>query len=436
MSDPIAELADEMLQRLFPLCRSVTGEPVRETFRILNDYALFDVTEVPSRTQAFDWIVPDEWAITDAFITDLSGRRIIDFRENNLHVCGYSKPVDAEMSFAELRPHLFTRPDHPDWIPHRTGTYADSWGFALSQRQLETLDPTARYRVCIDSRFFSGSLSLADAVLTGRSEREYLITSYCCHPSMANDNISGLVMSVLLYRYLARRPNRRHGYRFVIAPETIGALCYLALNQQIMQASAGGFVLTCVGGPGPFGYKETFKGNDDLDRVVRLAFRDLGLDYIAYPFAPDGSDERQFASPGFRIPTGTITKDKYYEYDQYHTSADNLDLVTGKQIAETYSIYVTALEMLERNRSYRSLNPYGEPQLGRRGLYTLHGAGYKLKLQGQAERSVDHTDLIAWIMFMADGSHDLIAIAERSGLPLLALADMAEILVDHQLLEA
>lgn len=435
--DPdVARTARALLERLFPIGRSLTGDGVRETLHILGEHAPFAVREYASGTPAYDWTVPDEWAVRDAYIADPRGNRLVDVRTNALHLVGYSRPVRRTMTFAELAPHLHTLPELPDAIPYRTTYYRDDWGFCLTHRQWEAFDRDASYTVVVDSELKPGALTLADAVLPGTSGREYLVSTYCCHPSMANDNLSGLIVATLLCAELAARP-RRHTWRFVVVPETIGALTYLAQHETAMKRLSGGFVATCCGGPGPYGYKESFLGDHLVDRAIRLAFRDAGIEPVRHPFVPDGSDERQYSSPGFRIPVATICKDKYYEYRYYHTSLDDLSFVTGEALAGSFALYRDAIAIVEENRVYRTLNPNGEPQLGRRGLYPQTGGGINQTARGDSPRAgiEREVDVIGWVMFLADGRHDLVAVAERSGLPFRSVAAVARRLAAHGLLE-
>ena len=432
----LAASVDDLLRRLFPLCRSITGDGVRQTLAILNEYADFAIKEYPSGTQVYDWTIPDEWNISDAYIADGSGARVVDFRENNLHVVGYSHPLRARMSFAELEPHLHSLPELPDAIPYRTSYYKEDWGFCLSEHQKSALDRDAEYEVVIDCKLEPGHLILADAVLEGTSGQEFLISAYCCHPSMANDNLSGLIAATLLYATLGKR-RLRHSYRFLVAPETIGAITYLAHNEKQMKSSAGGFVLSCCGGPGPSGYKETFLGDHLIDRAIAQGFRDKGVEPVRYPFVPDGSDERQFSSPGFRIPVATITKDKYYEYDYYHTSLDGLDFVKAENIVVSYELYLAAIDILEGNRTVRSTQPHGEARLDRHGLYPRTGGSLNQRVDnGENKKAIENqVDLITWILFLADGGHDLLSIAERSGFSFDSVAAAADLLRERALLE-
>ncbi|ARJ68152.1 hypothetical protein WV31_13140 [Magnetospirillum sp. ME-1] len=435
-----------MLRELFPICRSITGDGVRQTLRRLAETTPLDIHEVPSGTQVFDWQVPDEWNIRDAYIADSGGRRIIDFRRSNLHVVSYSEPIDREMDFPELREHLHTLPAMPDAIPYRTRYYSRGWGFCLSQNQCDAMDPAERYRVVIDSTLAPGSLSYGERRLSGHDGDggEYLISTYCCHPSLANDNLSGVVLWTLLLRALEGR-RLRHSYRFIVIPETIGAITYLARNADACLGISGGYVLTCVAGPGPFAYKRSFTsltgGQSMVDRAALLSLRERNLEFIDHPFDINGSDERQYSQPHWRIPVGSICKDKYYDYHEYHTSADNLDFVSAESLADTLEIYLSVIEKLELNCAYRSLMPYCEPMLGRRNMYpSTGGAMHQGAAAGshtglQAVRMRPELESILWTMQAADGSTDLMALAERTGFAVRQLAATAERLVEHGLLE-
>jgi aminopeptidase-like protein len=420
-----------LMRRLFPYCRSLTGDGLRQTLRDIAEVAPISILEFPSGTKVFDWTVPREWVIRDAFIADSSGRRLVDFRASNVHVVSYSAPVDRHMTLDELSPFLHSLPQLPDAIPYRTSYYRENWGFCLTQRQRDTLDPAENYHVVVDSEFIAGSLSIGEARLQGSSGQEFLISTYCCHPSLANDNLSGPVVSALLCSELAKR-KLRHSYRFVFLPETIGAITYCAHFPDEIRAMAGGFVVTSCGGPGPYGIKQSYLGNHLIDRVIHLALRDAGVAPVVYPFAPDGSDERQYSSPGFRLPVATISKDKYYEYDYYHTSLDNLEYVSGESLAGSLGLYLDAIEILEENRTVVSLQPNCEVQLGRRGLYPQTGGALN---HSKDDRSAveNEVDVISWLMFWADGAHDLLTIAEKTGLPFRSLLLTAKKLEQHEL---
>jgi aminopeptidase-like protein len=440
--------ADALLQQLFPICRSLTGDGVRRTLDGLRRVAPFELREIPSGTVCYDWVVPEEWNIRDAYVADMSGRRLIDFQDNNLHVVNYSVPFDGVVTFEELDRHLHSLPDLPAAIPYRTAYYHRSWGFCLTHTQRLQMDRAASYRVHIDSRLEPGRLTYGECLLPGTSGREVLISSYCCHPSLANDNLSGIVLWALLLRELQSRPHR-HAYRFVILPETIGAIAYLHANEQAMRAVSVGLIPTTVAGPGTFGYKRTYLGDAWIDRAAQATFRELRLEFADYPFDINGSDETQYSSPYFRIPVGTICKDKYYEYDFYHTSLDNLDFISAHSLVESFKLYLLTVEKLELDLTYRSLAPHSEPMLGKRGLYPQTGGSIKQRAvdldKNHLERAYeisegriaygDELDAIRWVMFHADGTMSLLSLAEKTGFPVKQLYMTAEKLRRHGLLE-
>ena len=430
---------DEYLKRLFPITRSLTGQGNRETFQILEEIAPIVVTEYPSGTSAYDWKVPDEWVIRDAYIKDANGNRIVDFRECNLHVVSYSIPVNSEMAFADLKPKLHRLENNPDAIPYRTSYYSRDWGFCVTGRQFERLESIpGMLNVHIDSEFRSdGSMSIGELIIPGHSEEEYLVSTYCCHPSMANDNLSGLLTAALLARGFLQGNKPQKSWRFIFVPETIGAIAYLHYNEVEMKSIEGGFVVTTCGGPGPLGYKESYLGDHLIDRAIRYAFKNIGLEPLHYPFRPDGSDERQYSSPGFRIPVATITRDKYYEYSQYHTSLDNLDFVNGSQLLESFRLYCDVASILDLNRCYRSTAPYGEPQLSRRKLYPPIGGGLNQKDNTENSPNLENEiDVITWLLFTADGKQDLLSVAKRSNIEFSKLQIVAEKLTKDGLLES
>lgn len=436
--------ADLLLKELFPICRSLTGDGVRETLARLREVVDFDVHEVPSGTRCYDWEVPLEWNIKNAFILDEDGNVVIDFKNNNLHVVNYSIPIDQVITFKQLDEHLHSMPELPDAIPYRTSYYNKNWGFCLSERQRRSLDRNKKYHVKIDSTLAEGSLSYGEGVIRGKRNKEYLISSYCCHPSMANDSLSGIILWTLLLRDLKDK-GTVNNYRFVIAPETIGTIAYLSRNEALMKNVSGGFVITTVGGPGDFGYKETFKSNSLIDRVAMRTFAEEGITPIVYPFDINGSDEARYSSPFFRIPVGTISKDKYYEYDYYHTSLDSLDFVKAEALVESLALYTLVIQKLELDSKYISLHPYCEPMLGKRGLYPTIGGQIHQKVPKAHESRVysisskegitgRDLDAIKWLMFYSDGDHSLMDIAELSGLNIACLGKAASILTEHKLL--
>jgi aminopeptidase-like protein len=429
------EIADTLLRDLFPICRSLTGSGNRETLQRLAREIPLRVEEVPSGTQCYDWTVPPEWKIRDAWIKDSQGRKIVDFFHSNVHLVNYSAPISAILPYNELVDHIHTLPEMPHAWPYRHSYYTRNWGFCMAYDELMGMDKDSEYEVYIDSEFDSkGSLSLADSKCRGISGREYLISTYCCHPSLANDNLSGLILSVLLFKRLLSE-KRHHSYRLIIAPETIGVIAYLHLYEEEMKKMAGGYVVTTVGGPGEFGYKSSFVGHHEVDLAAKQALK--GNDFQEYPFRPDGSDERQYSSPAFRIPTGTITKDKYYEYSEYHTSEDNLNFVAPENIIATLEVYWKAIMNLERNRVFERVDSHCEIQLGKYALYpTTGGAVQQPAAKSSIERRKktesikdEQIEAMSWLMYGSDGRTSLLNIAEKSGAEVEVLHDCASRMV-------
>lgn len=412
-----------MAERLFPICRSITGDGLRQTLNEISKSIPLHLTEVPSGTQALDWTVPQEWNIRDAYIADLSGKRLVDFKANNLHVVGYSVPVKKRMSLSELKPHLHSLPDRPDWIPYRTSYYSPTWGFCLSHNQLLGLTD-GEYDVCIDSSLTDGSLTYGEYFIPGRLTDEILISCHCCHPSLANDNLSGIALATALARILSAGP-RRLSYRFLFAPGTIGAITWLSRNETVVPRIKGGLVVACVGDPGDFHYKQSRQGKSELDRAVAYVLKQSGRPHQIRPFTPYGYDERQYCSPGYNLAVGSLTRTYHGKYPQYHTSADNLDFISADALADTLGIYLAVFEILEHNVQYQSLNPKGEPQLGRRGLYRALGG---LPDAGQQEMA------LLWILNLADNTRTLLDMSERSGIPFATLAQAAARLEEFKLL--
>jgi aminopeptidase-like protein len=420
---PDGEALHELVTRLFPITRSITGEGVRQTLAELSRRIPMEVTEVPSGTRVLDWIVPREWSIHEAYLDDPDGRRIVDLRDSNLHVVSYSVPVDATMTLDELRPHLHSLPEHPAWTPYRTSYYADAWGFCLPHEQLETLRDGA-YRVRIDSSLTDGSLTYGECVLPGETADEVLISCHVCHPSLANDNLSSIAVATFLAAALAVRPHR-FTYRFLFAPGTIGAITWLARHEDDLGRIRHGLTLACLGDRGPMTYKRSRRGDAPIDRAVAHVLARRPTAGRVIDFAPYGYDERQFGSPGFDLPVGSLSRTPYAEYPEYHTSADDLAFVTPDALADSLATLWQIVELLERDRTYRNLSPRGEPQLGRRGLYPSTG-GAELARRQLA---------MLWVLNQSDGRHSLLEIAERSGMELAELADAAEHLAATDLLE-
>jgi aminopeptidase-like protein len=422
-----AELGERMYARvaeLYPLCRSITGDGLRATLRRLGgELPGLEIHEVPSGTQVFDWTIPREWNIRDAWVKDTSGTRVIDFRQSNLHVVNYSVPVSARLSRAALVPHLHTLPDRPDWIPYRTSYYAERWGFCLSQRAFEAL-PEGEYEVCVDSTLASGHLSYGECYLPGETSDEVLLSCHVCHPSLANDNLAGATVAAFAGRLLGGL-RRRYSYRLLFVPGTIGSIAWLAQNEATVGRIAHGLVLACLGDGGHPTFKQSRRGDAEIDRVAGHVLRHRGAHDIA-EFSPYGYDERQYCSPGFDLPVGCLMRTPHGRYPEYHTSADNLDLVRPEALADSLDLLLEILEVLEHNRTYVSQNPKCEPQLGKRGLYRSMG--------GLADAGVVEMALL-WVLSLSDGQHSLLDIAERAGQAFDGVHRAAELLVEHGLLK-
>lgn len=414
----------DFIGEMYPLCRSITGEGFRETLSLVRQHIPLDIHQVPTGTPVFDWIVPKEWNIRDAYVKNQAGQRVIDFQKSNLHVVSYSTPIEARMSLTELKEHLFTLPEQPDRIPYRTSYYRETWGFCLRHNDLLNM-PDGLYEVCIDSSLEPGRLNYGEYFLPGEEENEVLISCHACHPSLCNDNLSGVAMVAFLAKDLSTRP-RRYSYRFLFIPGTIGSIAWLCLNEDKAQRIKHGLVAACVGDPGKTTYKRSRGGDAEIDRAVAHILKHSGQDYEITDFSPYGYDERQYGSPGFNLPVGCLMRTPHGRYPEYHTSADDLAFVRPASLVDSLMKYLAVFRVLENNRAYINLNPKCEPQLGKRGLYRLMG--------GDREAAFDQMSLL-WVLNLSDGRHTLLDIAERSGYTFAVIHRAAVALQESGLLQ-
>jgi len=417
--------AYELMLRLFPLCRSLTGDGVRQTFDLIEKEIPISRTEIPSGTQLFDWVVPDEWSIRDAYIADADGNRVVDFRRSTLHVVSYSEPVRTRLSLEALRERLHTLPDDPDAVPYRTSYYERTWGFCLSHRQLLALPP-GDYEVVIDSTLEPGHLSYAEATVEGEGNAEVLFSTYVCHPSLANDNLSGIAVATMLAKRLQGR-RLRHTYRFLFAPGTIGPLAWLHQNRDGLDRVQHGLALSCIGDAGHLTYKRSRRADAEIDLAMETVLRDSGDPHRLLAWEPWGGDERQFCSPGFNLPVGTLMRTPHGEFAGYHTSADGMERIRPESLDEAVNTCLALVDVLESNRRYTNLSPCGEPQLGRRGLY---------RSAGGAVATPDDERALLWVLNSSDGRSTLLDVAHNSGLRYPVVRRAAERLEHAGLLEA
>ena len=440
----------ELMIELFPICRSITGNGVRQSLQILQNHISLDISEIPSGTKVFDWTIPREWNINDAYIKNSKGEKIIDFKKSNLHVLNYSTPIRIKLSLQELLPHLHSLPDQPNVIPYRTSYYKENWGFCITHNQLINLQDD-EYEVVIDSTLENGSLTYAEFFIQGESNDEVLFSCYTCHPSMCNDNLSGVVLFTFLAKHL-KNLSLKYSYRFLFIPETIGAITWLSQNESNVKKIKHGLVAYCVGDPGNSSYKKSRQGNAEIDQIVMEVLKDTGEEHKVVDFFPTGSDERQFCSPGFNLPVGALVRTFAPEFSEYHTSADNTEFVKAQYLGDTLSKYVKVITKLEENfgkfkpndkeklgksikekndRIFLNLNPKCEPQLGKRKLY--HDIGSQIPSQGG--KKIINQFALLWVLNYSDGFHYLSDIVKLSGYDLIDIENSADALVKSHLLK-
>lgn len=425
--DDIGRDIYELAAEIYPICRSITGDGVRRTIEVLGRHFPIQWHEIPTGTAVLDWEVPREWNVSDAYIKNADGDRIIDFHRSNLHVLNYSVPVSRKMPLAELKAHIFTLPDQPDLIPYRTSYYKETWGFCMSHRQLAALEAAGgEYEVMIDSRLEPGALTWGEYLHIGETADEVLLSTHVCHPSLANDNCSGLALLTILAHMLAGKRTRL-SYRFLFVPGTIGSIAWLATNEAGLGRIKHGLVVSGVGDAGGPTYKRSRRGDALIDHAMIHVLRTAGANANILDFFPYGYDERQYCSPGFDLPVGLFQRSQFSTFAEYHTSADNLDFIRAEHLAASFRWIVQALDVLERDRRLVNLRPRGEPQLGRRGLYGAIG--------GDRDAWTNNMAML-WTLNLSDGRHSLLDIAERASLTFDVIASAAAVLEGHGLLAA
>lgn len=423
----------QLMKEMFPICRSITGDGVRDTLKIINKVIPIDVIEVPSGTEVFDWTVPKEWNIKEAWIKNSKGKKIVDFNESNLHILNYSIPVKRVMKFEELKAHIYTLSSAPDWIPYMTSYYNENWGFCMTHNQFLKLQNDTRFdeefEVYIDASLENGSLTYGEYFIEGESKDEVLLSTYLCHPSMCNDNLSGVVLTTYLAEVLSKIQKEgklKYSYRFLFVPETIGSITWLSLNEGKLSNIKYGLVASCTGDKGNLTYKKSRDGNNIIDKISVNVLKYSGSPYKVLEFFPWGSDERQYCSPGFNLPIGSLMRTPYGNYPEYHTSADNLKFVDENSLADTFDKYIKILFIIENNSTYINLNPKCEPRLGKRGLYG--------NLGGRGQYAHDEF-VIFWVLNQCDGENSLLDISERANVDFFRVKNAADALLKAGLLK-
>ncbi len=424
----IKQHIESYFDRLWPINRSITGPGIRESMDILGE--IIPTTRLTFKTdqKVFDWIVPREWSVSDAYFIDPDGKKHAEFSKNNLHLMGYSVPVKNSMPLKELQHHLYSLPDLPDAVPYVTSYYHENWGFCISQKERDSLQD-GTYQVCIDSKLYPGAVEIGEAVLPGKTDDEILFSTYLCHPSMANNELSGPLVMAFLYDKIKKIPGRRYTYRFLLSAETIGTICYLSKRgQHLKDHLVAGYVMSCLGDSVAFAYKCSRQGNTLSDRVAATVLRDK-CEHKIYPFDPGakwGSDERQYCSPGFNLPVGSLTRAKPGYFREYHTSFDNKDFINFDSLVDSVDVFYSIVKALEANRVWENTIKYCEPQLGRRGLYPSVNCDKTWE---------DKYSSMLWLLNLTDGMHDLLTIADDTGQNLELLIDVAQELSDAGLLK-
>ena len=412
----------KFIEELYPFCRSITGKGTKDTLSKIKDRIPIEIKEVPTGTRVFDWDIPKEWNIKKAYIKDLKGKKVIDFNKSNLHVVSYSNPINRRISLEELKKHLYTLPEYPDWIPYRTSYYDEDWGFCLSHNQYLDLNEDF-YDILIDSELSDGNLSYGEFLKKGETDEEVLISTHICHPSMCNDNLSGITIATHIAEQLSKI-NTKFSYRIIFIPATIGAITWLSLNEKKLDSIKFGLVLSLLGDNGTFHYKKSRRGNTLTDKIMEYLVKNNDQKNKILDFEPYGYDERQYCSPGINLPVGRLTRTPNKQYKEYHTSADNLDFISQEKLFESYGLILDSIKIIDTNQKFINLYPKGEPQLGRRGIYRSIAGNVK---EGELA--------LLWILNYSDGSNDLVDIAIKSKLDYNLLLSASERLLEAKLIE-
>lgn len=419
----IGEEMYEFIKELYPICRSITGDGVRETLQKIDGHIPLNISEVPTGESVFDWEIPKEWNISDAYVKNSKGKKVIDFKKSNLHILNYSLPINTKISLAELKNHLFTLPDYPDWIPYRTSYYKETWGFCLSHNDYLKLEDD-EYEVVINSRLENGYLTYGEYYLPGDTADEILLSCHICHPSLCNDNLSGIALTTFLAKILSATTNRKYSYRFLFVPGTIGSIAWLSKNEKSAGRIKNGLVAVCVGDHGPFTYKKSRQGDAEIDKACEHVLHHVAPESSIVEFSPYGYDERQYCSPGFNLAVGSLSRSSHGKYPQYHTSEDNLEFINSTCLEESLEIYQEVLSVVEKNSVYINQQQKCEPRLGKRNLYRELGAS----------NNKESEMALLWVLNFSDGGNSLLDIAERSGLYFATIADAANQLMHCGLL--
>jgi len=417
-----------IIERLFPLNRSVCGEENRKTLNIIKEIIPIDILSLSCGSTVFDWKIPMEWKIKDAWIKNKSGKKIIRLSDNNLHVISHSESISKKVTFEEIKQHIYYIENNPKAIPYRTSYYKKDWGFCVSFEQFQNLFTDSEYEVFIDSEFYEGELNIGELFIKGESKREYLISTYFCHPSLANDNLSGVVMTAFLAKHLLNR-NLKYSYRIVFIPETIGALSLIKIRERKLKNTEAAIIPTCVGGPGGFSYKQSFEKDHYINDLAEQVLKKHDTDFLVYPFDIHGSDERQYSAPDLRLNCISICRDKYYEYSEYHTSLDNMDFISTENINKSLNVYLELIDEIEKLDFYKKTSEYGENMLSKHSLYPDTGGAIL------PDGSMDELSILLWILFYSDGKTPVCSISKNTSLKMDIISKYIEMLEKKSLLE-